>query len=169
MSRKLFVGGLAWATTDDGLRAAFEPFGAVVEAKVVCDRQTGRSRGFGFVTDEDEASAEAARAQLNGATLDGRQIRLDSADDSVKGNSGMGNRRSSGPRRNDSRDDRDDVRRNEDALSAPRRDYSSDDRRAYPAQNYGYIPEDVSRGGRDGRRRDRSKKRRDDIDDDEQW
>ena len=72
MSRKLFVGGLAWATTDDGLRAAFEPFGALVEAKVICDRQTGRSRGFGFVTYEDEASAEAARAQLNGATLDGR-------------------------------------------------------------------------------------------------
>jgi hypothetical protein len=50
MSNKLFVGGLSWDTTDDGLRAAFEGFGTVDEAKVILDRDTGRSRGFGFVT-----------------------------------------------------------------------------------------------------------------------
>ena len=52
MGAKLFVGGLSWGTTDEGLRAAFESFGEVEEAKVVTDRETGRSRGFGFVTAE---------------------------------------------------------------------------------------------------------------------
>ena len=50
MSNKLFVGGLAWATSDDTLRQHFETFGDVSEAKVITDRDTGRSRGFGFVT-----------------------------------------------------------------------------------------------------------------------
>ena len=50
MATKLFVGGLSWGTDDNGLRAAFEDFGEVVDAKVVTDRETGRSRGFGFVT-----------------------------------------------------------------------------------------------------------------------
>ena len=48
MSKKLFVGGLAWATDDDGLLRAFEQFGEVIEAKVITDRETGRSRGFGI-------------------------------------------------------------------------------------------------------------------------
>jgi RNA recognition motif-containing protein len=52
LSSKLFVGGLAWATTDETLAAHFAPFGDVVEAKVIQDRETGRSRGFGFVTYE---------------------------------------------------------------------------------------------------------------------
>ena len=49
MASKLYVGGLAWATTDESLAAAFAPFGKVVSAKVMKDRETGRSRGFGFV------------------------------------------------------------------------------------------------------------------------
>ena len=53
MSMKLFVGGLAWATTDDSLREAFEAHGTVTEAKVILERDTGRSRGFGFVTMAD--------------------------------------------------------------------------------------------------------------------
>ena len=61
MSKKLFVGGLNFRTTDEGLRSAFEAFGSVVEAKVVVDRETGQSRGFGFVT---FASAACARAVL---------------------------------------------------------------------------------------------------------
>ena len=60
MSKKLFVGGLSWDTTDDGLREAFSPFGTVIEAKVVTDRETGRSRGFGFV-EEVEAVGEVVR------------------------------------------------------------------------------------------------------------
>ncbi len=77
-SNKIFVGGLAWATDDHGLKAAFESFGAVTEAKVITDRMTGRSRGFGFVTFE---TAEAASEALtfDGQMLDGRTVRVDKA------------------------------------------------------------------------------------------
>ncbi|MEZ4287739.1 MAG: RNA-binding protein [Polyangiales bacterium] len=81
MSTKLFCGGLAWATTSDGLRDAFERFGNVVEAKVVSDRETGRSRGFGFVTFDSAEQAENARSEMDGASLDGRSIRVDVAQD----------------------------------------------------------------------------------------
>ncbi|MBX3251862.1 MAG: RNA-binding protein, partial [Myxococcales bacterium] len=57
MTTKVFVGGLSWGTDDNGLFRAFEKFGAVVEAKVIQDRDTGRSRGFGFVTFEDASAA----------------------------------------------------------------------------------------------------------------
>jgi RNA recognition motif-containing protein len=79
MGAKLFVGGLSWDTNDAGLREAFEPFGEIVEAKVVTDRDTGRSRGFGFVSYADEASAKTALAQMNGQMLDGRSLKVDVA------------------------------------------------------------------------------------------
>ena len=79
MSSKLFVGGLAWATRDDSLKQHFEQFGEVTDAKVITERDTGRSRGFGFVTYSDENSATEARDALNGTELDGRTIRVDSA------------------------------------------------------------------------------------------
>ena len=72
---KIFVGGLAWATGDESLRAAFEPFGKVDEAIVVKDKETMRSRGFGFVTFADETAGRAALEAMNGAVLDGRTIR----------------------------------------------------------------------------------------------
>jgi RNA recognition motif-containing protein len=81
VSKKLFVGGLSWGTSDDGLRAAFEPFGEIVEAKVILDRDTGRSRGFGFVTFSDDAAATRAIEEMNGAELEGRAIRVDEAHD----------------------------------------------------------------------------------------
>ncbi len=79
MSKKLFVGGLAWATDDEGLRAAFEQFGETTEAKVITDRDTGRSRGFGFVTFVDGAAADAAVAAMDGKPLDGRPIKVNEA------------------------------------------------------------------------------------------
>jgi len=73
--KKLFVGSLAWATTDDSLREFFEQFGAVAEASVVYERDNPRrSRGFGFVTYEDDAVADKALAEGNGKELDGRTI-----------------------------------------------------------------------------------------------
>jgi RNA recognition motif-containing protein len=81
VSKKLFVGGLSWGTSDDGLRAAFEPFGEIVEAKVILDRDTGRSRGFGFVTFSDDAAATRAIEEMNGTELEGRAIRVDEAHD----------------------------------------------------------------------------------------
>jgi RNA recognition motif-containing protein len=79
MSKKLYVGGLAWATTDSGLQQAFEQFGEVNEAVVVMDRETGRSRGFGFVTFADDGAANEAIAQMNGTALDGRNIKVNEA------------------------------------------------------------------------------------------
>ena len=63
VSKKLFVGGLAWATSTEGLHSAFENYGPVREAKVITDRDTGRSRGFGFVTYEDDGDADDADDQ----------------------------------------------------------------------------------------------------------
>src|SRR6185295_15225164 len=79
MASKLYVGGLAWATTDESLGAAFAPFGKVLSAKVMKDRETGRSRGFGFVEMETEAEADRAVAGLNEKDLEGRRIRVDKA------------------------------------------------------------------------------------------
>ena len=74
MSTKLFVGSLPWAVDDQALQAAFEPHGKVVSAKVITDRQTGRSRGFGFVEMENESEASAAIKALNGTEFKGRNI-----------------------------------------------------------------------------------------------
>jgi RNA recognition motif-containing protein len=75
----LYVGNLAYATTDESLRAAFEAFGSVVSAKVVQDKYTGRSRGFGFVEMGDEASGRAAIDGLTGKDLEGREINVSEA------------------------------------------------------------------------------------------
>ncbi len=93
MSKKLFVGSLAWATNDVGLRSAFEKFGEVLEAKVVVDRDTGRSRGFGFVTFADGEAANKATAEMDGAELDGRPIRVSEAHERERDGGGGGDRR----------------------------------------------------------------------------
>ena len=94
MGNKLFVGGLAWATTDESLRAHFEPFGEVTDAKVITDRDTGRSRGFGFVTFAEGDSAASAQGELHGTELDGRAIRVDQATE--RGGGGRGGPRGGG-------------------------------------------------------------------------
>ena len=96
MSSKVFVGGLAWATDDNSLRAAFEAFGTVTEAKVITDRETGRSRGFAFVTFENAEQAAAAREGLDGTELDGRTIRVDEAKERSGGRGGGGGYRGGG-------------------------------------------------------------------------
>lgn len=79
MSKKLFVGSLAWATDDHRLRSAFEPFGDVTDATVITDRDSGRSRGFGFVTFSDPSAADVAITEMDGAQLDGRSINVNEA------------------------------------------------------------------------------------------
>lgn len=79
MSNKLFVGGLSWDTDDDGLRRAFEAFGEVTEAKVITERDTGRSRGFGFVTFANSQDASLALEEMNGTELDGRRLNVEEA------------------------------------------------------------------------------------------
>ena len=76
MSNKIFVGGLSWNTDDHGLRSHFEQCGTVEDAKVINDRDTGRSRGFGFVTFSDADSASDAIERLDGVELDGRTLNV---------------------------------------------------------------------------------------------
>jgi cold-inducible RNA-binding protein len=76
---KLFVGSLSWDTTDQTLRDAFKRFGEVVEAKVITERDSGRSRGFGFVTFAEDEAGRNAISEMNGTELDGRTIRVDEA------------------------------------------------------------------------------------------
>ena len=76
---KLFVGGLPFSTTDDELQAAFADFGTVASAKVITDRETGRSRGFGFVEFDSDDEGKAAVAGLDGKDLGGRTIHVSEA------------------------------------------------------------------------------------------
>jgi RNA recognition motif-containing protein len=74
MAQNLFIGSLAYATTDDTLKAFFEQIGEVSSARVITDRDSGRSKGFGFVEFTDEANNQKAVDQLDGKELDGRAI-----------------------------------------------------------------------------------------------
>jgi RNA recognition motif-containing protein len=74
VSTKLFIGSLPWSVTDEDLQSAFAAHGNVLSAKVVTDKETRRSRGFGFVEYETEAEASAAIQALNGTELKGRSI-----------------------------------------------------------------------------------------------
>ena len=90
MSKKLFVGSLSWDTNDEGLRNAFSAHGEISEAIVISDRDTGRSRGFGFVTFDDDEAADKAVAALNGTELDGRTIKVDVAQAKQRSGGGGG-------------------------------------------------------------------------------
>ena len=79
MAQKLFIGGLAFATSTERLREVFAAAGQVESAAVVTDRDTGRSRGFGFVEMATAEEADKAIAQFNGKDLDGRQVRVEKA------------------------------------------------------------------------------------------
>ncbi|PSS19148.1 Glycine-rich RNA-binding protein [Actinidia chinensis var. chinensis] len=97
---RCFVGGLAWATDDRSLESAFAQFGDVVESKIINDRETGRSRGFGFVTFKDEQSMRDAIEGMNGQDLDGRNITVNEAQSRGSGGGGGGGGfRSGGGRR----------------------------------------------------------------------
>ncbi|KAL1585799.1 hypothetical protein WHR41_04988 [Cladosporium halotolerans] len=90
---KLFIGGLAWHTDDQTLRSKFEEFGQVQEAIVVKDRDTGRSRGFGFVRFAQDSEADAAIQSMNNVEFDGRTIRVDKASERTGGGGGFGGSR----------------------------------------------------------------------------
>lgn len=87
---KIYVGNMSFKTTEDGLRAAFEPHGEVGEVSIVTDRETGRPRGFGFVTMPNDAQANAAIAALNGQDLDGRTLNVNEARPKPAGGGGGG-------------------------------------------------------------------------------
>ena len=79
MAKKLYVGNLAFSVTDDELMQAFTGFGNVASARVVMDRMTGRSKGFGFVELEDDSQADEAVNKMNGQTIGGRPVRVSEA------------------------------------------------------------------------------------------
>ncbi len=79
MSNKLFVGNLSWETTDDTLRDFFAKIGEVISSKVITDKYTGKSRGFGFVEMAKDEDAKKAIDELNGKDLDGRAVVVNEA------------------------------------------------------------------------------------------
>ena len=79
MATNLYVGNLSYDTTEDTLRALFAEFGEVESARVITDRYSGRSKGFGFVEMSADDAAQKAIEALNGKSVDGREIRVDKA------------------------------------------------------------------------------------------
>ncbi len=86
----IYVGNLSYDTRDENLRDAFAEFGAVDDARVISDRETGRSRGFGFVEMPNSDEAQSAISALNGKDLDGRSITVNEARPKRERNSGGG-------------------------------------------------------------------------------
>jgi len=96
--KKLFVGSLSFNTTESELEAAFNRFGKLTEVKVITDRMTGRSRGFGFITFETDEAAQAAMSEMNGTTLDGRTITVNEAQEQRRDGRGPRGGNRGGPR-----------------------------------------------------------------------
>ena len=90
MNKKIYVGGLPFAVTEDKLNEIFSVHGTVDSARVITDRFTGRSRGFGFVEMADESEAQAAIDSLNGTELDGRTLTVNEARPQEKRSEGGG-------------------------------------------------------------------------------
>jgi cold-inducible RNA-binding protein len=92
MGNRLYVGNLSFNTSSDALRTAFAECGEVVDVHVATDRETGQPRGFGFVTMGSSQEAASAIQKMNGSTLDGRQLRVNEAEERGRGGGGGGPR-----------------------------------------------------------------------------
>ena len=90
MAGKLFVANFPYNTSSDALRDLFEPFGTVLSVKIATDRETGRSRGFGFVEMEPDEACEQAIERLNGFDVGGRQLAVRRAEDRPREGGGRG-------------------------------------------------------------------------------
>lgn len=97
--KKIYVGNLAWGTTNESLAEAFKPFGEVSSAVVMMDKMTGRSRGFGFVEMTNDAEADAAISKLHESELDGRNIIVNEARPREEGDAPRRTGGFGGPRR----------------------------------------------------------------------
>ena len=92
MCRKLYVGNLPYSATEQSLREAFAPSGVVDTVNLITDRDTGQSKGFAFIEMASDKEAQAATQAMNGATLDGRQIKVSEAKPKTSGGGGGGAR-----------------------------------------------------------------------------
>ncbi|QRV96624.1 RNA recognition motif protein [Ceratobasidium sp. AG-Ba] len=90
MSAKIYVGNLSWNTTEDSLNQSFSQYGQITDSIVMRDRETGRSRGFGFVTYTSQAEADAAIQNMNEQELDGRRLKVNLANQRTGGGGGGG-------------------------------------------------------------------------------
>ena len=88
--KKLYVGNLPFSTTEEELREMFEQHGPTASVRVITDRETGRSRGFGFVEFAEDGDAEKALQALDGRDMDGRALRVNEAQDRDQGRRGGG-------------------------------------------------------------------------------
>ena len=93
---KIYVGNLSFQTTEDGIRELFTPHGEITEVSIVTDRETGRSRGFAFVTMAQDSQAQAAITALNGKEVEGRALTVNEARPKTGGGGGGGGRGGSG-------------------------------------------------------------------------
>ena len=98
MSKKLFVGNLSFQTAESEISSAFETYGSVESVSVITDRETGRSKGFGFVVMSEDSAAEKAIAGLNGTQLGGRALTVNEAKPMVRKEFGGGGGRFGGRR-----------------------------------------------------------------------
>ena len=96
MGRKLYVGNLPYSATEQSLRDAFAASGTVDSVSLITDRDSGQSKGFGFVEMSTDAEAQAATQAMNGQTLDGRQIKVNEAKPKGSGGGGGGGRGNGG-------------------------------------------------------------------------
>jgi RNA recognition motif-containing protein len=90
MGNKLYAGNLPFSIGDNELKALFEPYGTVASAKVIMDRDTGRSKGFGFVEMGTDQEAQAAIAGCNGKDMEGRALKVNEAKPKPEGGGGFG-------------------------------------------------------------------------------
>ena len=90
MPVNIYVGNLSYQTTEDGIRDLFSQHGQVEEVRLITDRETGRPRGFGFVTMPDDTEAQAAIAAINGQELEGRALNVNEARPRTGGGGGGG-------------------------------------------------------------------------------
>ncbi len=86
MSKKIYVGNLSWNTTENDLSSLFAQYGEVISVNIITDRDTNRSKGFGFIEMADDDAAAAAISTFNGTELDGRNLRVNEAENRERSN-----------------------------------------------------------------------------------
>ena len=92
MKNKIYVGNLSYHADEDAVREQFSKYGEITDFKIIMDRHTGRSKGFGFITFAEEGQAQEAAENLNGQEMDGRPLRVNIARDDDRGGNRGGNR-----------------------------------------------------------------------------